>query len=416
MSNSALSDGFSKSLPAAPREILSAPDLPWLMRRCLRALVGIEYGVLDVVLPDGRHARFAGSKPGPHARLIIRSHRFVTHLFAGDVGFAEGYATGAWTSDDLVALLSLFAANQALIDRFSANPLVRTFQRARHWLNRNSRAGSRRNIHAHYDLGNAFYRRWLDPSMTYSSGLGVSDDLAAAQGRKYAAIAAAAGIEPHHEVLEIGCGWGGFAEFAAREIGCRVTALTISEEQFAYATSRIAAAGLADRVTVKFCDYRDETGTYDRIVSIEMFEAVGEAYWRGYFDTLNARLHPGGRAALQVITIREDIFPRYRQEMDFIRHVIFPGGMLPTPTHLKALGQEQGFDLSHYAAFGQDYAATCRLWREAFEAEWPAIAPLGFDERFRHVWRYYLAYCEAGFAEGTVDVCHIAYRKPAAVA
>jgi cyclopropane-fatty-acyl-phospholipid synthase len=403
---------MSDRVSAATMDLIGSSSVPWSARRCLRALLALRYGSLDVVLPDGRVARFAGAEPGPHARFAINSYWFVKRLAAGDVGFAEGYIEGEWTTDDPVSLLRLLAANQHLIDRFAANPLVRAVQLARHWFNRNSRAGSRRNIHAHYDLGNAFYRLWLDPSMTYSSGLGVESDLDAAQERKYAAMARAAGIEAHHHVLEIGCGWGGFAEYAARAIGCRVTALTISEEQFAYARQRIEAAGLADRVEIKFCDYRDEPGTYDRIVSIEMFEAVGEAYWKGYFETLDARLVPGGCAALQVITIREDIFPRYRNEMDFIRHVIFPGGMLPTPAHLKALGHRQGFDVTHYQAFGQDYARTCQLWRERFEAEWSAIAKLGFDDRFRRVWRYYLAYCEAGFAEGTVDVCHIAFAKP----
>lgn len=396
----------------SPRDLIRSRGLPWSIRRCFAALLDIRFGSLDIVLPDGRVTRFSGAEPGHQARLSIRSYAFVRRLAAGDVGFAEGYIAGDWTCDDLVALLGLLATNQHLIDRFAANPLARAIQMTRHWLNRNSREGSRRNIHAHYDLGNAFYGSWLDGSMTYSAGLAVDDNLDAAQARKYAAIAAAAGIAAHHHVLEIGCGWGGFAEYAAREIGCRVTALTISREQFDYATARIEQAGLADRVTIRFCDYRDQDGCFDRIVSIEMFEAVGEAYWQGYFDVLKARLKPGGVAALQVITIREDIFPRYRREMDFIRHYIFPGGMLPTPTHLKDLVTRNGLLPRSYRAFGPDYARTCRLWRERFEAQWPRVATLGFDEKFRRIWRYYLAYCEAGFASGTTDVCHIAFEKP----
>lgn len=395
----------------SPRDLIRSRALPWSMRRCFQALLGMRFGSLDIVLPDGRATRFSGAEAGPHARLIVRSYGFVRRLAAGDVGFAEGYIAGDWTSDDLVALLGLLAANQHLIDRFAANPLVRAVQMARHWLRRNSRAGSRRNIHAHYDLGNAFYGAWLDGTMTYSSGLEVGEDLEAAQFRKYAAIAAAAGVEAQHHVLEIGCGWGGFAEYAARHIGCRVTALTISREQFEHATARIAAAGLSDRVTIKFCDYRDEAGTYDRIVSIEMFEAVGEAYWQSYFDVVRARLKTGGKAALQVITIRDDIFPRYRREMDFIRRYIFPGGMLPTPGHLRSLVAENGLRPLSYRAFGADYAATCRIWRERFDARWPAVAELGFDDRFRRIWRYYLAYCEAGFIARTIDVCHIAFEK-----
>lgn len=395
-----------------PHDLIRSRGLPWSIRRCFAALLDIRSGSLEIVLPDGRMTRFSGTEPGHHARLSIGSFAFVRRLAAGDVGFAEGYIAGEWTCDDLVVLLGLLATNQHLIDRFTASPLARLAQMARHWLKRNSREGSRRNIHAHYDLGNAFYRTWLDGSMTYSAGLDVDDDLGAAQARKYATIATAARLEAHHHVLEIGCGWGGFAEYAAREIGCRVTALTISREQFDYATARIREAGLADRVTVKFCDYRDQDGSFDRIVSIEMFEAVGEAYWQGYFNVLKARLKPGGVAALQVITIREDVFPRYRQEMDFIRHFIFPGGMLPTLTHLTELVASNGFSPGSCRAFGLDYAKTCRLWLERFEAQWPTITTLGFDEKFRRIWRYYLAYCEAGFACGTTNVHHIAFVKP----
>ena len=395
-----------------PRDLIRSRAVPWSLRRAFHSLLGIETGSLDVALPDGRVARFAGAKSGPHARVTIRSYAFVKRLAAGDVGFADGYIANEWDTDDLASLLGLLAANQPLIDRFAANPLVRFLQMARHALNRNSRAGSRRNIHAHYDLGNAFYEAWLDPSMTYSSGLDVGDDLQAGQQKKYAAIAAAAGIERHHHVLEIGCGWGGFAEYAARAIGCRVTALTISQAQYDYAVRRIAEAGLSDRVSIRLCDYRDEAGRYDRVVSIEMFEAVGEAYWRTYFDAVSARLKPGGRAALQVITIRDDVFPRYRREMDFIRRYIFPGGMLPTPTHLGALIRDAGFAGESWRFFGHDYAATCRHWRDRFERAWPAISTLGFDDHFQRLWRYYLAYCEAGFAAGTIDVCHLSFQSP----
>lgn len=394
-----------------PGDVIHSRAVPWSLRRAFRALLGIENGSLDVALPDGRLVRFSGANSGPHARFTIRSYAFVKRLTAGDVGFADGYIANEWDTDDLVSLLSLLAANQQLIDRFAANALVRFLQMTRHALNRNSRSGSRRNIQSHYDLGNAFYAAWLDPSMTYSSGLHVGDDLTAAQDRKYAAIAAAAGIEAQHDVLEIGCGWGGFSEYAAKTIGCRVTALTISPAQFDYATQRIADAGLSDRVSVRLCDYRDECGQYDRVISIEMFEAVGEAYWKTYFDAVAARLKPEGRAALQVITIDKDLFPRYRREMDFIRHYIFPGGMLPTKSHLDTLVTESGFTEPSWRFFGLDYAGTCKCWRERFESSWPTIAKLGFDEHFRRLWRYYLAYCEAGFAVGTIDVCHLSFKK-----
>ena len=396
-----------------PGDVIRSRAVPWSLRQAFKALLGIETGSLDIALPDGRLVRFAGTRSGPHARFTIRSYAFVKRLAAGDVGFADGYIASEWDTDDLASLLHLLAANQPLIDRFAANAVVRFMQMTRHALNRNSRAGSRRNIQAHYDLGNAFYAAWLDSSMTYSSGLDVGDDLAAAQERKYAAIAAAGGIDARHEVLEIGCGWGGFAEYAAKTIGCRVTALTISPAQFDYATRRIREAGLSDRVAVKLCDYRDERGQYDRVVSIEMFEAVGEAYWKTYFEAIAARLRPEGRAALQVITISEDVFPRYRREMDFIRHYVFPGGMLPTPSHLEALVEESGFAEPSWRFFGKDYATTGRDWRGRFEANWSSIAPLGFDERFRRLWRYYLAYCEAGFTAGTIDVCHLSFGKAA---
>ena len=394
-------DRFHAALDAVPKSV----------RRILSALHQIEAGTLDVTLPDLRKLRFTGTRSGPHAELAIKSYAFVRRLGAGDVGFAEGYIAGEWDSPDVTAVLEVIACNQRLIDRFSAHPLLRAVQMARHWLNRNSRAGSRRNIHAHYDLGNAFYAAWLDPSMTYSSGLDVGNDLAGSQERKYAAMAAAAGIEAHHHVLEIGCGWGGFAEYAARRIGCRVTALTISEAQRAFAAERISSAGLDHLVTIKLCDYRDEPGIYDRIISIEMFEAVGEAYWTTFFDCLKARLKPQGRAALQVITIREDIFPRYRREMDFIRRYVFPGGMLPTPTILRDLGTTSGLDLTSEREFGLDYAETCKHWRRSFDAAWQSIRSTGFDERFRRIWTYYLAYCEAGFRARTIDVRQIAFVK-----
>jgi len=395
----------------SPHDVIRSRAVPWTLRRVFRSLLGIKAGCVDVGLPDGRTVRFSGTREGPHAGFNIHSYAFLKRLAGGDIGFAEGYIAGEWDTPNLVALLALLADNQHLIDRFSANGIVRLIQKARHALNRNSRSGSRRNIHAHYDLGNAFYGAWLDRTMTYSSGLEVGQDLVAAQHRKYAAIAAAAGVEQHHHVLEIGCGWGGFAEYAAREIGCRVTALTISPAQFEFARQRIAEAGLSNRVTLKLCDYRDEQGTFDRIVSIEMFEAVGQEFWKAYFAKLEARLVPGGRAALQVITIREDIFPRYLREMDFIRHYIFPGGMLPTPSHLRALGESVGFEQTSELTFGGDYAATCRAWRERFDQAWTKIASLGFDDRFRRLWRYYLAYCEAGFSVGTIDVCQIGFRK-----
>jgi cyclopropane-fatty-acyl-phospholipid synthase len=280
-------------------------------------------------------------------------------------------------------------------------------------MNRNTKAGSRKNIHAHYDLGNAFYAAWLDDSMTYSAGIYApgDDDLRSAQQRKYRALAERIGIRRGDSVLEIGCGWGGFAEYAAREMGCTVTGLTISREQHDFAVARIAAAGLSDRVTIRMQDYRDERGVYDRIASIEMFEAVGEQYWATYFRQLHDRLKPGGTAGLQVITIKDESFAFYKKEIDFIRHYIFPGGMLPTPSHLHALGQRFGLPLVSERIFGLDYARTLADWRERFHAAWPNLTSMGFDERFRRMWEYYLSYCEAGFRSGNIDVRQVVFAK-----
>jgi len=286
-------------------------------------------------------------------------------------------------------------------------------QRYRHWRNRNTKAQARRNIVAHYDLGNAFYRAWLDPSMTYSSayfGAGAAD-LPAAQIAKYRALADRIGLKPGDRVLEIGCGWGGFAEVAAKEYGAAVTGLTLSDEQHAYATRRMAEAGLADRVTIKLQDYRDERGQYDAVASIEMFEAVGKEYWPTFFDKVAGSLRSGGRAGLQVITLADNLWKDYLREIDFIRAYVFPGGMLPTATHLREMPQKAGLNLQGEEAFGQDYAATLRIWAERFGAVWPDLMQFGFDERFRRLWIYYLAYCEAGFRAGTIDVRQLVYVR-----
>jgi cyclopropane-fatty-acyl-phospholipid synthase len=331
----------------------------------------------------------------------------------GDVGFAEGYLAVEWDSPDLTGLIELFAVNREAVEVALPKGLgARLVGLLRALLNRNTRARARRNAVAHYDLGNAFYAAWLDTSMTYSAAIfGPGDDLAAAQARKYRALAEATGIGPGHHVLEIGCGWGGFAIFAAREIGCRVTAVTVSAEQARHAAERIVVEGLADRVTVRREDYRDVRGTFDAVVAIEMIEAVGEAHWPAFFATLRDRLVPGGRAGLQVITVRDDLFPAYRKEHGFIRQTIFPGGMLPSPAALRALEAGAGLTRRSERAFGPDYARTIVAWRERFRDAWPEIAGGRFDERFRRMWEYYLAYCEAGFRTGTIDVRQIVLEK-----
>jgi cyclopropane-fatty-acyl-phospholipid synthase len=348
--------------------------------------------------------------------MVIHSLDFAKDLASGgEVGISEAFIKGHWESPNLTHFLELFCVNQPVIQKLlDGKPLVRLVQRMRHWLNRNTKSGSRRNIHAHYDLGNQFYSAWLDTTMTYSSALftGKARDLASAQTAKYAALASEIDLRPEHHVLEIGCGWGGFAEYAAREIGARVTGLTISKEQFDFATARMQAAGLSDRVTIKMLDYRDETGVFDRIASIEMFEAVGEEFWPAYFRQLRDRLAPGGKAGLQVITIQEALFKGYKREIDFIRRYVFPGGMLPTPTIMRDMGEQHGLSLSGERIFGHDYAITLAHWRDRFRIAWPQLTPLGFDERFRRLWEYYLSYCEAGFRAGTIDVRQMVFAKP----
>ncbi|TVR07894.1 MAG: class I SAM-dependent methyltransferase [Salinarimonadaceae bacterium] len=404
--------------PVSPENLSEATrGLPLLLRPLVRIVSRFPVGTLNVILPDGRRLGFRGAAPGPHGEMIIRDPIFVRRLIiGGDLGFAEGYMRGEWESSDLTQLMLFLAANHRVGAKLTpGRAAMRIWQRLRHFLNRNSRTGARRNIHAHYDLGNAFYETWLDRSMTYSSAVFAAgdNDLESAQRRKYETLARATGIEPNDHVLEIGCGWGGFAQYAATEIGCKVTGLTISQEQYDYACERVRRAGLEDRVSIVMRDYRDETGTYDRIVSIEMFEAVGEAYWRTFFDTMRDRLRAGGRAGLQLITIREEAFAGYRREIDFIRRYIFPGGMLPPPSALTGLSAQTGFGIVSDKGFAADYASTLAIWRDRFDEAWPKIAQLGFDERFRKLWRYYLTYCEVGFATRNIDVRQMVFAKPA---
>lgn len=382
----------------------------------LRTLAHLRSGTLEIVAPDGRRFFARGREAGPAAKLHLKNWRLFSRAFAGGtIGAAESYLDGDWDSPDVTALLEFFAVNREQGETLAsgANRVLNFIQRVRHWLHDNTRSGSKRNIAAHYDLGNAFYREWLDPSMTYSSALFTrgANGLEAAQREKYRALAEGAGIGPADHVLEIGCGWGGFAEYAAREIGCRVTGLTISREQLAFARERIAKAGLADRVEFKFQDYRDETGTYDRIASIEMFEAVGERHWGTYFDTVAGRLKAGGTAGLQIITINRDAFDSYRKTPDFIQRYIFPGGMLPTADILKRIGIEHGLKQIGERIFAQDYARTLAEWRARFLGSWEKIATLGFDERFRRLWTFYLHYCEAGFRSEYIDVRQIFLKK-----
>ncbi|MCZ7563517.1 MAG: cyclopropane-fatty-acyl-phospholipid synthase family protein [Burkholderiales bacterium] len=387
---------------AARRERLPLPA-----RIVLGALRGVEHGQLRVRLPDG--AEHAYGHGAPAAEIDVHDwSAFGASLASGDVGFGEAYMRGHWSSPDLAGLLRLLAANRAMSERVEKSGFWgKVAQRARHLLRANTRAGSRRNISAHYDLGNDFYALWLDPSMTYSSALFEGESsrtLEQAQRAKYERILRRIAPRPGAHILEIGCGWGGFAEIAAREYGCRVTGITLSREQLAYAEARIARAGLADRVRLELRDYRDVAGRYDHVVSIEMVEAVGERYWPAYFGVLARALAPGGVALVQAITIADRSFASYRTGADFIRRHIFPGGMLASPQRLRAEAARAGLAVADEHAFGRDYAETLRRWRQAFMGRLPEVYALGHAPQFARKWEFYLAYCEAGFDTLCTDV------------
>ncbi len=374
----------------------------------------LAIGRLDLTLPSGRREQIVGRAEGPEASLTICRVGLVRRLLAGGAnGFAEAYMAGDCDTPDLEALLRLAALNQAaLAEALDGRWYVRLLHRLQHRLQPNTRDGARRNIHAHYDLGNQFYRQWLDPTMTYSAGVYPAEggDLTAAQLNKYRLICDAAGVRTDAQVLEIGCGWGGFASYAARERGARVTAITISDAQHEAASRRIFEEGLSGQVSILKQDYRDVRGQYDSVASIEMFEAVGERYWPAFFDKVKSVLKPGGQAGLQIITIHDGLFQRYRRSADFIQRHIFPGGMLPSPGALLTQTRAAGLAWIGDHGFGLDYARTLRTWRERFHAAWEAIAQQGFDEQFRRLWTYYLAYCEAGFRTGRIDLRQIALR------
>lgn len=393
---------------------LTAP-YPKPVRRTFALALKLFCGTLDIMMPDGAHLRFAGKEHGAHAQMRVLNPDFALRfLNEGDIGIAESFLKEEWDTPDLTQFLILFAQNRDAFGVFLAKrPLTRFLQLLWHGLNRNTRAGARRNILAHYDLGNAFYQNWLDATMTYSAAMfgGAPLSLEDAQKQKYEALIKQGFVFEGASVLEIGCGWGGFAEHLAKTRGCTVTALTISKSQYEYAKQRFFEAGLADKITLKLQDYRDERGHYDRVFSIEMFEAVGEAYWPTYFDVLSRRLNARGIAGLQIITIDEKIFPSYKKELDFIRAYIFPGGMLPTLDILHKLARNARLKLITEHAFANDYAKTLALWQERFLHAWPKIEQLGFDMRFQKLWRYYLSYCEAGFATERINVRQVFLAK-----
>ncbi len=381
-------------------------------------LSGIRIGRVRVTTDDGGEAEFVGAdRPelSAHWHLHHPARLFSRIARLGDIGIAEGFIAGDYSCDDLTTLLEIGARNFEEIARdLRPGFWTRLAHRLQHALRANHRRGSRRNIAAHYDLGNDFYRLWLDESMTYSSALFEQPDepLFEAQKRKYDRLLDGLGASPGERILEIGCGWGGLAERAARR-GLAVDGLTLSTEQLVWAQERLEKAGLVDRAQLHLTDYRDQAGRYDHIVSIEMFEAVGERYWPTFFRTVHDRLKPGGRAAIQVITIEESAFEAYRREPDFIQLYIFPGGMLPSIERFHAGAEAAGLAVRDTYRFGRDYARTLARWEGAFNAAEDELEGMGFDQAFRQTWRYYLAYCQAGFLTGRIDVAQVMLERPA---
>ncbi|MFQ1701229.1 class I SAM-dependent methyltransferase [Loktanella agnita] len=401
--------------------ILTSTDgqarLPRYFKAVFDTLQSMKRGRIDVILPDGRHFRAEGPEPGYVAEVHVHNDDvFARTIREGDLGFCEAYMDGWWSTPDLMAFMDLVHDDaEDMYDGFPGQFLVRFYEQMRFWMQRNSKAQARKNISYHYDLGNDFYSLWLDDTMTYSSAKFDTgqQSLEAAQIEKYKSMVDQMGAKPGDHVLEIGCGWGGFAEYAARERGLNVTGLTISREQHDFAVDRIARAGLSDKVQIKMQDYRDETGTYDGIASIEMFEAVGEKYWPVYFDTLRERLKPGKHATLQIITVADRRWQVYKRGVDFIQKYIFPGGMLPSPSILRQEVEKAGLKVKTSIEFGESYSQTLRRWHETFNDKWDDVAAHGFDDRFRRMWNFYLTSCAGSFHSGNCDVTQITVTRAA---
>ncbi|MDC1383410.1 cyclopropane-fatty-acyl-phospholipid synthase family protein [Candidatus Puniceispirillum sp.] len=372
-------------------------------------LGNLRYGELTLTMPDQCQQIFSGILPGPKADLQIHSKYAVQRILNdGKIGFCEAFMDGELSSSGLPDLIELAARHDEYLDEKLKTSLLRKWGlRLFHHFRRNNKAGSERNIAQHYDLGNSFYQAWLDPSMAYSSAVFDSeddDDLTAAQLNKYKRLTELADIKPNDQVLEIGCGWGGFAKYMATEIGANVTAITISREQFDFAKNLIDEAGLNDKVDLRLMDYRDLQGKFDKVVSIEMFEAVGRDYWATYFSTVSKVLRKGGRAVVQSITIDHAAYHSYESQPDFIQRYIFPGGMLPSLTMLQRPLEDAGLLLVSERGYASHYARTLDQWRQRFNAAWPQISEPKFDNRFKRTWELYLAYCEGGFRSGLIDV------------
>lgn len=398
------------TLTAANGKSIQLPErAPTAARTVFRLLQQIRHGSLTLQLPDGS-VKTVGDGDGPHARVHLHNWKpFAAALKSGDIGFAESYIDGHWTTPHLATLLGLLLANRQTLDEVIHGSWAgRLLYRLKHLLNRNTKTNSRKNIHAHYDLGNVFYELWLDGTMNYSSALFEGNqtlDLQQAQHAKVRRALRMAGVQAGDKVLEIGCGWGALAEKATLEFDAHVTGVTLSTEQLKWAQQRLAAQGLSEKADLRLQDYRDiKDGPYDAICSIEMLEAVGQEYWPTYFQNIAHLLKPDGRACIQSIVIQNHLFERYIRSTDFIQQYIFPGGCLPSPNEFRRHATAAGLKVIDELAFGLDYAETCRRWRNDFLARKDQVLALGFDERFIRIWEFYLAYCEAGFDAGDLDV------------
>lgn len=407
---------FENSHPTLPHVDLSG--LNGSLRLAMMAISKLHYGRLEVTLPDGRQMVSIGKEPGPSADIQIHRPRMARRcVMGGNVALGETYMDEDWSTRDLAKLLLLLHMNEDYVEgSISKHWWFKLYMKYHQWRTENTKRGSRKNISYHYDLGNDFYREWLDKSMTYSSAYfepeNPSKDLTQGQMSKYQKIADLINAGPNSKILEIGCGWGGFAEYVARHRQSKVTGVTLSAEQLEFAQRRVFEAGLAGRVELRLQDYRDiPENDFDGVASIEMFEAVGESYWPSYFQKVRDALKPGGKAALQIITIEDHLFDSYRRGTDFIQRFIFPGGLLPSRQALLRETSAADLEWRDIKGFRLDYADTLAQWRETFLARWYKIQPMGFDERFKRMWEFYLAYCEAGFRTGHIDVVHLALQR-----
>ena len=396
-------------------ELKGQKNLPRWFSSVFNMIKNPDQGGLIIELTDGRKFLVESKKEGSQARIIVRNENFFSRLVReGQNGFSESYMDGWWDTPDLQAVLDFFLmAGDNIYEELVGTSIVRFYERFNHWLKSNWKFQAQKNIAYHYDLGNQFYKEWLDKTMTYSSALFKSKEepLAKAQINKYESICKSLEIKEGDNVLEIGCGWGGFAEYAVKTRGVNITGLTLSKEQLEYSKQRMFKQGFADKSNFLLQDYRDEKGKFDAVVSIEMFEAVGEKYWPIYFQTIQNVLRSGKLGCLQIITIDEKYFPKYRKSVDFLQKYIFPGGMLPSYETLLNQVSRANLEFVSSKEFGQSYSKTLRIWADRFNSKWEKISPMGFDERFNRMWNFYLTSCASFFFSGSGDVTQITLKK-----